>query len=321
MKIFRLLFLVLIILPLLANSQTWIQKGSIWHYDYWNLGEVGFYKLNYDRDTMIEGHNCQIITDTIYKFYGSPNNTVIYAGKSSNNLEYTYNKGDSIFFYRDSTFYLLYDFGANIGDSWLISNDTTLGCQPTTLLVTDTGHISVNNKNLRWIYIESNAEAKYFMSGKVIETIGFFQSNTQSMNTTLFPREVVCDSMVPVEYDFLNFKCYNDSSGLVYNPSGEDCEYYWVHQSINNAKNLNSSIKIFPNPTSNNANFRFSSPITEACYLYLYSSTGKQLVVNEIQKGITSLKVDLSNFNSGIYYYKIVSVSEVIGNGKILIIP
>lgn len=302
----------------MANSQSWIQKGSMWHYDYWNLGPVGFYKLNYDRDTIIDGHNCQIITDTVYTFYTTQNNTVLFASKSSRDTEYTYNQGDSVFHYRDSTFYLLYNFGAKIGDSWLISNYTTWGCQPTTLLVTDTGHISINNKNLRWIYVESNAGGKYWMSGKVIETIGFFQSNNQSINTTIFPREVICDSTIAVEYDFLNFKCYSDSTGLVYNPSGEDCEYYWIHQSINNTESSDFTINVYPNPTSSSTSFNFSSPLTENCNLYLYSSTGKQLVVNEIKKGTTNLDIDLSNMSSGIYYYKIVSEAEVIGSGKFI---
>lgn len=312
------LLLALIVFPLLANSQTWIQKGSMWHYDYWNLGSVGFYKLNYDRDTLIEGHKCQIITDTVYIFYGFQNNIVIFAGKSRNNLEYTYNQGDSVFFYRDSTFYLLYNFGANIGDSWLISNDTTWGCMPTSLLVTDTGHISINNKNLRWIYVESNMGGKYYMRGKVIETIGFYQSNSFDMNTTIFPREVACDSNIIAEYDYLNFKCFSDSSGLIYNPSAEDCEYYWVHQSINNAEDLNFTINVFPNPVRNNTNIKFSDPIPEPCNLFLYSATGNQILKKEIQKGASELKLDLNSLNSGIYFFNITTESKVLGNGKLL---
>lgn len=318
MKKFIFLFTATIIIPLLASSQSWITKGSVWHYDYWNIGELGFYKLNYNRDTIIEGHNCQIISDTVYKFYGFPNNTVVFINKSRTNNNYTYNREDSVFFYNDSTFWLLYDFSANIGDSWQISNDTTWGCQPTTLLVTDTGHIILNNKNLRWIYVKSNVGGKYYMTGKVIENIGFIQSDTYSLNTTLFPREVLCDSNIIAEFDVLNFKCYSDSNGIVYNPSGEDCEYYLIHSSINNSEPLDITINIFPNPAENSATFSFSSPISELCDLHIYSSTGKQILENKIQKGATTINIDLQDFSSGIYYYKVVDGFKVIGNGKFL---
>ncbi len=322
MKKIHFLLLVLFTIHTTANSQSWIQKGSTWHYDFWNLGTVGFYKLNYDKDTVIQGHNCQIITDSIYLFYYYQNNNVIYANTTATQNEYTYNSGDSVFYYNDSTFYLLYDFGANIGDSWLISNDTALGCQQTILQVTDTGHIIINNQNLRWINVESNNGGGYYMKGKVIESIGFTEldSNTTSINTTLFPRPVICDSTVSVEYDFLNFKCFSDSNGIIYNPSGEDCEYYWTHLAVNNIIPPKINIKLFPNPTNNGSitislNKKFKTKLT----INFYSLNGQKIKTVEISNDVTSKTIDICKLNSGLYFYKVFTNNTELGSGKLIV--
>jgi hypothetical protein len=320
MKKILLTLITIITIPLMVNSQKWIQKGSTWHYDYWNIGTVGFYKLNYDKDTIIGGQNCQKITDSVYVFYYAPNQPVLFGGKVKLTTEYTYNNGDSVFYLHDSTFYLLYNFGAHIGDSWIISNDTSGGCLQSVITVTDTGHININNEYLRWIYVESNIGGKYFMKGKVIESIGFIESNSLSINSTLFPREVACDSNVAIEYDMLNFKCFSDSNGVIYNPSGEDCEYYLTHLAINKTESKKIAINIFPNPAKDVLNVNFSNSFTNNVNINIYSLSGLLIKTIEIPAGITSKSIDIHQFSSGMYFYNISANSNILNSGKFIIV-
>lgn len=70
-------------------SQTWMDSGAKWTFDYWNVGEYGTYRLEYLSDSIFEGKNCQMIKQTKYA-YGGPNpginemgNVFMYASNDS----------------------------------------------------------------------------------------------------------------------------------------------------------------------------------------------------------------------------------------------
>jgi hypothetical protein len=58
-------------------SQTWIDAGAEWHYRYYGFSDLGFYKVNYVADTIIDGKVCQKLEQSKYVFSVDQNNRCI----------------------------------------------------------------------------------------------------------------------------------------------------------------------------------------------------------------------------------------------------
>jgi hypothetical protein len=72
--------LVLIILFTVVDkieSQTWINNGATWHYNYTAMGSTGFYKISYEKDTLIEDKKCEKLITLKYIFGINPNNELV----------------------------------------------------------------------------------------------------------------------------------------------------------------------------------------------------------------------------------------------------
>jgi len=302
----KLLFLF-VLLPFLASSQSWIPESSVWHYDYWNIGEVGFNKIEYTGDTIIGGHSCQIIVDTQFVFFQAPNGTTILASKNQFPTNYTYNNNDSVFYYQDNNFWLLYNFAADIGDIWLLSDDTTGGCAETYIIVTDVGNKTINGSNKRWIDIETNIGGKYYFKGRAIEGMGLFE-NTNSLHiNSMFPQEVSCDTTIAVEYNNYTFKCFSIDTNLIYNPSGEDCEYLLIHQGIEDTQVNSFKINAYPNPASDLITFELDKISNYNFEITIYNSIGQPIITTNLDKSKLSKSINIHNLQNGLYFYKVES--------------
>ncbi len=300
------ILLVLLLLPLLASSQNWIEKGTVWHYDQ-VLNGIGFHKFMYIEDTLIDGHLCQKIIDSNYTFYEQPNGVVLYGGVTDFPTHYTYNNDDSVFCYRDSSFYLLYNFGAHIGDSWVISTDTIGGCDTSVVTVADTGSMVINNEIRRWIDVTTNSGASFILFGRMIEgvgNIGGFDINP------LFAIDVPCDTNITICFNYYNFKCFSRNDTLIYNPSGQDCEYYLTHSAIAEL-NSKKQIRLYPNPARNEISFVYGSEnMMDVEKLYIYNSIGQLIKQHSFEKNKQMFQLNISDLKSGIYYYHIFGVDN-----------
>ena len=301
------IILLIVLIPQFVFSQNWIEKGTVWHYDQ-VLNGIGFHKLMYNEDTLINGHLCQKIIDSTYTFYQQPNGIVLYGGITAAPTHYTYNIGDSVFCLNDSTFYLLYDFSAQIGDSWVISSDTLGGCDTSFILVNDTGSMMVNNKVKKWIDITSNAGGKMLMQGRILEGIGNISGF--SINN-LFAYNVPCDTNVILCFEYNSFKCFSRNDRLLYNPSGLDCEYYLTHASIDNSFE-ERKVFVYPNPANDQVSFNFgvnnSIKINE---IWIYNSLGQLIKKEKFANFQQDYKINISDYKSGIYYYKITLMNSL----------
>ncbi|OIP01249.1 MAG: hypothetical protein AUJ98_04985 [Bacteroidetes bacterium CG2_30_33_31] len=298
MKTFAIV-LISVFFHLNIISQNWIQPNSVWHYDYSDLSAVGFYKYEYKSDTLIYNHLCQKVVESVFSFYPQPNGT--YQGGGPYNIEdyYFYNVGDTVYLYENGGFKMLYDFGASVGDSWIFSSDSTSqACDTTKIFVTAIGNIQIVGQTKRFIEIQSNVGAAYYIKGKAIEGIGLAEINYSDINSTLIPRPVFCDSSIIAEYYLFNFKCFGIDSITLYNPSGLDCEYYLNHVGINSATS-DFKYKIYPNPTSDRLNIEFNIQGTQMSQVKIYDFYGCLLASQKIYA--SSVQIDINRFPKGIY--------------------
>lgn len=100
-----------------------------------------------------------------------------------------------------------------------------------------------------------------------------------------------CDGSI-VEYDILTFKCFEDDSLSLYNPSGEDCEYYLTHLDLEELSKIN--LTIHPNPFYEWINISSST----SGELTLYDLKGTKLAHHPFSDGT---QINLSHLNQGMY--------------------
>lgn len=276
--------------------QELLTKGAIWTYSYGPSmsGRIGVVKLTYERDTVIQARSCKIISGrNTFAFIGTPSDT------SSFTFRYFLNEeNDTLSFYDigERSFFTLYNFAGQVGDSWQWPN---LDC-PTEVTIDSIGSRVINGDTLRTIYIFIDHE--WYPSKRVlIEKVG-----PESGYFLLF-HGLVCGTD---RFSLGNLICYEDSVLGLYQVDPEiPCYYRFV--SIDEASRIN--IRIYPNPVHNSW---FIQSKKEAI-VQLYDLSGKQVLQKQIQVGVN--QVDVSSFNTGVYFYSFLNEDRsVIKSGKVV---
>lgn len=279
----RKLFLIFIILfSANAFSQEFATIGTKWYY---NQGDVmpsrhTYRLLESVSDTIINGTECKKITQNIE----SP---VQY------NLQtkFMYSSNDSVFFYAGGDFHLLYDFGANTGDTIILDYFGTMNGESLKMIIDSTGTIVING-TLRKIQYISCGDGTYIeFYGPVIEGIGsvYFMFPTYDMHT-----------MGPL-------RCYEDHIlGVFKNPFNnggwtEACDYIYT-TGINDISL--SKIKLIPNPVLNS--FKIANLKVYSEYR-ITDLSGKLLMLGEVEP---NQEINISSLSPGIYIFQLILDSE-----------
>jgi hypothetical protein len=205
-------------------------------------------------------------------------------------FRYMYSKNDSVFEYYNQAFHLLYNFGAQKGESITIDN------LPMKMHIDSTGTININGHIQRVQYVTCTDGMSFNFSGKIIENIGNL--------TFMFPT-------TDFNYDG-PLRCYNDPIlGSYINPvwNSTDCEKV----STRIEEKYDSRITVCFNQASGGI---LVTGIKDACTYELHNINGA--IINN---GITGQNgfIPVSNLLRGIYFIKLsnrqtVFVRKIINN-------
>lgn len=280
-----------------SNAQVWIDSGAVWHYDYSDIGYGGFVKYTYEKDTLIMDHLCQKITHSTFTFYFDIQGILHYMGETIWATNYTYVSGDTVFYYQNDHFFVLYNFGASVGDTWVVSTTNELGfCNDTSIVeVIEIGNMMINGTSYRYITLQPTPNSSVGLDGKYVERFGCLIANNGGVHT-LFPSIYQCDSMpFIVDSPWSDFKCFEDQSFPLYIAVGEDCEELFEHVGI--PEQANNGVTCFPNPTEGIINFQ--DTIHENYDLDLYTIQGSLIQRFKITSNNSS--IDISHLPNGVY--------------------
>jgi hypothetical protein len=292
-----IILISLFLIAISSNAQVWVDSGAVWHYDYSSLATGGYVKYIYEKDTLILNKLCQKITKSSMDFYFDINGILHYWGETKCETNFTYVSGDTVFYYRDDQFFVMYNFGASVGDTWIVSTTNELGyCNDTSSVeVTGTGTMLINGISLRYINLRPTPNSFVGLKGKYIERIGCISTGTGDLQT-LFPSEYQCDSLpFAVEFAMYQFRCFEDQSFPLFNVVGEDCEALFDHVGI--LQHSEKELFCYPNPTNGIVNLK--TPALESYSLVLYSIFGTEIQKFEISPNNST--IDMSHLPNGIY--------------------
>ncbi len=298
----KIIFTLLVILfgLNLVKGQVWVQPGAVWHYDYW-LPLNGFDKMEYEKDTLIQGRICQKITTMDYWFVKNHLGQTVLIGPSKLKDQFTSVSGDTVFWWNNNNFFVLYNFGASIGDNWVVSvvnpGGTYAECDDTSrIFVTDTGSVVINSVRYRTITLEPSSNSAIGFRGKYVERFGLM-STVYDQFQTLFPDRYQCDSITAVvDWAFFRFKCFQDSTFPLYNPHTQDCEHLLKTIGIDEPEA--EPVSIFPNPTS--GDIFIYDKIKREKIADVYSYQG--VLIQRFYLSKEDSRINLSEFPAGVYF-------------------
>lgn len=298
-----ILGLILLIPSINVNGQTWINDGARWIFDYYGAGSTGSYTYDYTNDTIVEGIEVQAIKRTKY-FYEYNGNTVITALGEM----YTYHSNDSVFYWSPSNqqFFLLYDFGAEIGDSWVFGKSVEeYSCDSLAIAeVIDTGTMELNGESYRTITLQTISDSELALSGVFVEKFGLVSANLTQINPNMFasilPTHKSCGGLIVDYHSFFSFRCYSENGVEYYNPNNLNCG-----DLVNSQELSYKDVKIDLSPNPCSEQLRIEILDAEIIDMQLFDYSGKRQGINIQTKTTNQVELDIHALSAGIYWITI----------------
>jgi hypothetical protein len=274
----KLIFIILIAITIHATSQEFAPVGAKWHYDQgtFNPGLTTYQTLESISDTTINGIPCRKLMK------------ISRMGGTEISYQYMYSVNDSVYFYAENGFHLLYDFGAVTGDTVTVGYFTTYDGSPLKMSIDSTDSIIINGQTRKLQYVSCGDGLVIEFGGIVIEGIG----NVASM----FPRfDLSLDGPL---------RCYEDSvTGLFINPyhpgngwNFQDCEQVLTGLA---GQGITTDILIHPNPATR---FLEITNLDRPTDFTFYDLQGRRIKDGTI---VPSQLIDLNDLPAGIYFLKL----------------
>jgi len=306
----KILLLLLLAAAGVAKAQTheFAPVGAEWYYGRQTMFTWGYIRILVTNDTIIDGHTCSILNKEEHGFnYYSQNLYHFDIGR-----EYVTQEKDAVLIYRKGIFYKLFDFDAEIGDSWTIPGNEE---EDGRVIMCGKGTEIVDGNELRYILITDEISSPYGYGNwspddplsppdtiKVLERIG-------PIGAYLLPKPLGI-----LDYDGEGgvLRCYSDdivevnySWPIVY------CDYINDNY-IGFEENVKvSNYGIYPNPTNKSVWITISDdfPIS----ICIFDSIGRR-VYSEVKTGSLSCEIDLGFLSPGIYWITISNDQSIYSN-------
>jgi len=280
------------------SQQPFAPPGATWHFDWWSfyVGEVGFEVISYQQDTIIFGKQCQKLSRTLYHFpfggFGSSAHDTILLPDI-----FVYQNGDTVFWLSDSSFLVLYNFGAQPGDEWVTEKfDSAAICDTVSTIHVDTvGVDTINGVALRWMAVHTLWGSPTGTNGRIYERLG-------SLEHFLPPMFLYCDSLFIIDAGGYSFHCYEDSTFPLYNSKTSACEYLLTVDVEENFQETFSSIT--PNPGYSHVIIKSQENIKDAS---IYDSIGRKVGEVKFNAGESATEYDVQNLEAGIYFFEVIT--------------
>ncbi len=274
-----------------SQGQPWCQPGATWHYSAAGLPGHGYLVLSHIGTTQINNQICDNFSATLYVTYPlfSIYQHSIFNTYIENNKVYAYSTGLNFFF-------KLYDFGAQVGDSWYIYPNSPGFCVEDSSLV----HVDSISQYINGIDTLKKFHVSYSLP---IPAYSFGDSFIEKLGGSnyLFPVSTNC------LYDGIDanqLRCYTDSSNWFYqNAAVGSC----IPTAIKSPTSTNAQYKlsVLPNPAERQ--FKLQIPLDfNWNKLQIYSSNGIEVLTFSNTIHLQELLLS-PNFSKGIYFVKIIN--------------
>lgn len=288
-----------------SSAQIWCRPGATWHFTHYSPSASLYTRLNYIKDTLILSKNCNRISYYTQGFgmFGP----VSYYGQNI----HTHISGNVVYILdvtgTTNDFDTLFNYGANIGDSWYMAPKSMTNCANSKITVADTGHVFIQSQYLKWLKVNVNG---YSYSGPTFFTDTIFERIGCVLKYFYYPQDI-CPNIVDSEKGG-PLRCYDDNQIIGYKRIGSVCNYYYS-MDIDEKTHLNNS-SVYPNPTKDR--LYISSDFLKSGDEIVIKSVLGQVMQRNILKSDEG--INISEFQNGVYFLQIFRNNKLISTKKII---
>ncbi len=282
------------------DFNNWFPDNAEWTYDYNSADAKGYVLIKKVSDTIIYNEsgqpiNCKVLEKTRHTYNYLQN---VYNDEDLGH-EYVYADEDKVYIYKNEQFYTLYDFSAEIGDTWVIpamedyNDETMFSCDEGIVKVIGKGVVIDHPifQGLRYIVLQTEANDTWQLWGTIMELIG-------STRWYMFP-EQGCVSDVS---EGGPLRCYMGDGMMLDTGISWSC-YHIVFGTEDIEK---ERISIYPNPTFDKFTFNGAS---SKVYNITVKNVNGQMVKN-IRQVMNGNVINVSNLPTGLYLLMISNEKE-----------
>lgn len=294
MKLYPVLVFLFFFLMQEIQGQEFAPIGSEWYYtnlENWFGQDFGFVKIQSIGDTLIQGITCKHLTKTRYGAHGSI---------SQESDEFLFTDGDVVYRFSDNdTFYVLYNFAAQIGDTWTTRTYDLYAQQDveTIFQVEDISTTIISGETLRELYVTP-------ISGFMSFGSSGFSWGTQGV-AHITEKLGGGGYMFPQDYGLWDFevriglRCYNGPVlGNINTGITDECDELITISSNDIIEG--HDIKIFPNPSFGELTIYVNQDLKDIDFISIYSVEGK--LINEFKIDSFDVELKIEFEVKGIYF-------------------
>lgn len=284
-----------------AQTNNFAPIGAKWWYGFaWNGIDFPtmYYYVESKADTVVYGKICRKLESSIIYEFSEEKICNFYLYENNDTIYYSIDTvlGEKI----DTSFHILYDFSADVGDSWEVHSGDYNGIVTNEICPDDIGS-----------FVVVDSIGTDLIEGLNLERISY-HSELSDFGTWSFGGDAYrlfggTSSLLPitgciVKDPFPDYLlCYEDPSvGILHFIDWDECALFL------NINQYNENLKIFPNPTNN---ILFLSNISSIAKIELYNLSGSLL---RSYININSNYINLDSYNSGQYILRIITNTSIV---------
>lgn len=302
--------LLLLLLPVYITAQVWFNEADVWHYDLEGfVAFKGYERIQYDRDTILQGQAAKVISVETKSV-----NYLVSEPEVSTRVQerIVREHGDTLFVYLEETFYPLYNFSLEVGDTLAfpvmgVGDALCPGFPPILNLVMETGEMDIEGVTFR--FQRWNMESPLFgrtAIATVVEGIGIIAMDFPDWEETegelaylFYPYNG--DWRCATDMPLFDFRCF--SNELIDYTIGEvPCDFIVLNS---DQPEQISNLSISPNPVDQTFNIQLPE-VKKFESITLFTLNGRamkafsgrsmeNLYVGDLQPGIYVIRLKLAD--------------------------
>jgi hypothetical protein len=289
-----------------SNAQVWCRPGATWHYTHYSPSASLYTKLTYIKDTFMLSKNCNKIS------YYTQGYGIIGPVSQNGPAIYTHVNGNVVYILdvtgTTNNFDTLFNYGANIGDSWHLTPKSFTNCAKSKVTVLDTGHVFIQSQYLKWLKVNVNSynafsSTPFPFTDTIFERIGCVQYYFYDPQDVC-PTQTDSDKGGPL-------RCYDDNQISGYKRVTTACNYYYT--GLNEETGFNDNLIIYPNPSSDKI-YLYGMDQKNKNEISIKNILGQEMRRSNLK---TDGEINISEFQNGVYFLEIYQNSKLISIKKI----
>jgi hypothetical protein len=318
MKKLRIILLnIIVMFSGTAFSQEFAPIGAKWYYDHFYGGQAYLTVIEAVKDTLVDDKECaKLSTNSVWAFM-KPDGTYYWDTLFFGN-DFVYYSNDTVFHYLNGSFYPLYLFNVNPGDTILVKesagcDEPTYYCSRFEYIVDTISNTNISGHNLKLIYNSPAPETGWVfvtpdLNEPIIELIG---------STRYFWGAYIYDWL---EGSVKSLRCYDGGSLFYKGAYWElDCDYLMPLPDPSSITSPDKrAIKAYPNPFNEHIFIETGNGFTSPVDVILYTSCGKE-VISERVVPAGKLQLHKGSLQPGVYILEIKQGANPVMRKKLVI--